>query len=120
MLGGLGLATGALLVLGFGWLPASRVWPVILVAAVAFLTIGPYSFLAGAMALDFGGKQGSGTASGLIDGVGYLGGVMSGDSVARLSIRYGWNGAFLFLAAIACLSSVAAGALLRRERGVHV
>ncbi len=36
MLGGLGLATGALLVLGAGWLPASRIWPVILVAAVAF------------------------------------------------------------------------------------
>jgi sugar phosphate permease len=116
MLGGLGLATGALVVLGLGWLPASRIWPVILVAAVAFLTIGPYSFLAGAMALDFGGKQGSGTASGLIDGVGYLGGVMSGDSVARLSVRYGWNGAFLFLAAIACASSVAAGVLLRHER----
>jgi sugar phosphate permease len=119
MVGGLGLATGALLVLGFGWLPESRMWPVILVAAVAFLTIGPYSFLAGAMALDFGGKQGSGTASGLIDGVGYLGGVLSGDSVARLSIRYGWNGAFLFLAAIACVSTVAAGALLRHERGAR-
>jgi sugar phosphate permease len=116
MFGGLGLATVALLVLGFGWLPASRIWPVILVAAVAFLTIGPYSFLAGAMALDFGGKQGSGTASGLIDGVGYLGGVVSGDSVARLSIRYGWSGAFLFLAGMAFLSCVAAGVLLRHER----
>jgi sugar phosphate permease len=116
MLGGLGLATLALLLLGFGWMPASRIWPVILVAVVAFLTIGPYSFLAGAIALDFGGKQGSGTASGLIDGVGYLGGVLSGDSMARISISYGWSGAFLLLAGIAFLSSGAAAVFLRHER----
>jgi OPA family glycerol-3-phosphate transporter-like MFS transporter len=119
MLGGLGLAAVALLVLGFGWMPAARLWPVVLVAVVAFLTIGPYSFLGGAIALDFGGKQGSGTASGMIDGVGYLGGVLSGDSMARISIRYGWSGAFLLLAGIAFLSSVAAAAFLRQERKVR-
>jgi len=45
----------------------------VLVAAIGFLVIGPYSFFAGAMSLDFGGRQGSATASGLIDGIGYLG-----------------------------------------------
>jgi sugar phosphate permease len=119
MLGGLALATVTLLVLGLGWMPASRIWPVILVAVVAFLTIGPYSFLGGAIALDFGGKQGSGTASGIIDGVGYLGGVLSGDSMARISISYGWSGAFLLLAGIAFLSSAAAAAFFRRERKVR-
>jgi sugar phosphate permease len=118
MLGGLGLATVALLVLGLGLMPASRAWPVILVAVVAFLIIGPYSFLGGAIALDFGGKQGSGTASGIIDGVGYLGGVLSGDSMARISVSYGWSGAFLLLAAISFLASVAAAAFLRHERRV--
>jgi sugar phosphate permease len=85
---------------------------------VAFLIIGPYSFLGGAIALDFGGKQGSGTASGIIDGVGYLGGVLSGDSMARISVSYGWSGAFLLLAAISFLASVAAAAFLRHERRV--
>src|SRR5262249_19706103 len=45
---------------------------------VAFGLIGPYSYLAGAMAMDFGGARGSGLSSGLIDGVGYLGGVLAG------------------------------------------
>jgi sugar phosphate permease len=85
---------------------------------VAFLVIGPYSFLGGAVALDFGGKQGSGTASGIIDGVGYLGGVLSGDSMARISVSHGWGGAFLVLAVVAFLSSMAAAAFLRQERRI--
>jgi OPA family glycerol-3-phosphate transporter-like MFS transporter len=93
-------------------------WPVILVALVAFLILGPYSFLAGAMALDFGGKHGSGTASGLIDGAGYLGGVLAGDSMARISVNYGWNKAFLTLAVIAFLSSITAAWFLREERKI--
>lgn len=113
---GLGLATVALVVLGLAWMPAAPIWRVILVAVVGFLTIGPYSFLAGAIALDFGGKQGSGTASGVIDGIGYLGGVFSGDSMARISIRYGWSGAFLVLAGIALLSSAAAGIFALRQK----
>jgi hypothetical protein len=72
------------------------------------------SFLAGGISLDFGGKQGSGTASGLIDGIGYLGGVISGDSMARISVDHGWSGVFLLLAAVAALSSIVAGILLLR------
>jgi OPA family glycerol-3-phosphate transporter-like MFS transporter len=81
--------------------------PVILVTLVAFVMMGPYSYLAGAISLDFGGKQGSATASGLIDGVGYLGGVLAGNSVAGISVAWGWKGAFASLAAVACLSSLA-------------
>ena len=46
---------------------------------MAFLLIGPYSYLAGAISLDFGGKRGGATACGIIDGVGYLGGVLAGE-----------------------------------------
>jgi OPA family glycerol-3-phosphate transporter-like MFS transporter len=116
MLVGLLLTSVVLGVLASGAVGNSRVWPLILVSAVAFLTLGPYSFLAGAIALDFGGKHGSGTASGLIDGIGYLGGVLAGDSMARISVNYGWSGAFLTLTALALLSSVAAALFLRQER----
>jgi OPA family glycerol-3-phosphate transporter-like MFS transporter len=85
------------------------------VALVGFLIVGPYSFLAGAVALDFGGKHGSGTASGMIDGVGYLGGVVAGDSMARISVNYGWNGAFVVLAVVALLTSGAAAGFLRHQ-----
>jgi len=87
---------------------ASRNLPVVLVTLVAFLMIGPYSYLAGAISLDLGGKRGGATTSGIVDGVGYLGGILAGDSIARVSVAYGWPGAFKILAVVVWLSSVAA------------
>jgi sugar phosphate permease len=78
--------------------------------------IGPYSYLAGAISLDFGGKRGSATASGLIDGVGYLGGVLAGNTVAGISVVWGWTGAFAALAAVAVFSSVVAALYLWEEQ----
>jgi OPA family glycerol-3-phosphate transporter-like MFS transporter len=89
--------------------PAATVAIVLIVAAAL---LGPYSYLAGAIALDLGGRRGSATASGIIDGVGYLGAVLAGDSVARVSVAFGWSGAFRALAGVAALTTAAAGALL--------
>jgi sugar phosphate permease len=73
----------------------------ILVALVAFLLIGPYSYMAGAISLDFGGKRGAATACGIIDGVGYLlGGVAAGGVIGKLSNTLGWQGVFYVLAAV--------------------
>jgi len=116
---GLLLTTITLLVLAWGNFGGSQTAPVILVTVVAFVMIGPYSYLAGAISLDFGGKQGSATASGLIDCVGYLGGVLAGNSVAGISVAWGWKGAFGALAGVGLVSSAAAGlylAELRRQR----
>jgi len=113
---GLMLTGFALLILGYVNFAGSTVWPVLLVTLVAFLMLGPYSYLAGAIALDFGGKQGSATASGFIDGVGYLGGVLAGDSVARMSVAWGWSGAFAVLAGVTWLSSAAAALYLINQR----
>ncbi len=85
--------------------------PLILIGIVGFCLLGPYSYLGGAMALDFGGKQGGAVSSGIIDGVGYLGGVLAGDSVARLSVTFGWKGVFLALSAISALAALGAGYL---------
>jgi OPA family glycerol-3-phosphate transporter-like MFS transporter len=92
------------------------VLPVLLVALVAFLLIGPYSYLAGAMSLDFGGKQGCATASGIIDGVGYLAGVLSGDAMAQMAVSFGWQSMFLLLAGVALVSSAVAGAAVWEQR----
>jgi sugar phosphate permease len=105
---GLVLAGIVLVFLGNADFHASKQWPVWLVALVAFLLIGPYSYLAGAISLDFGGKQGSATASGFIDGVGYLGGVLAGENMARISVAYGWQGAFFVMAAVAWTLGIAA------------
>jgi sugar phosphate permease len=83
------------------------------------MLIGPYSYLAGAIALDFGGKRGSATAAGIIDGVGYLGGVLAGDAFARATVRYGWQGAFLILAVISAASAVVALLFLLQQRAAR-
>jgi sugar phosphate permease len=94
--------------------------PTFLVGLAGFLVIGPYAYLAGAFALDFGGKHGSATSSGIIDGVGYLGGILAGDTMARISVSFGWTGAFTALAGVALLSSGAAALLLISQRRVAV
>jgi OPA family glycerol-3-phosphate transporter-like MFS transporter len=103
-----GLVLSGVVLLSLGLIQAQGAMAVVLVSLVAFLTIGPYSFLAGAMALDFGGKQGVATASGVVDGIGYLGGVLAGDTMARVSIAWGWRGCFLLLAGVAFVTSAAA------------
>ena len=113
---GMLLAGATLLILGMADFKDVPGWPVALVALVAFLIIGPYAYLAGAIALDFGGKQGSGTASGLIDGVGYLGGVLAGNSMANIAVTWGWKGAFAVLAAVTWLGSIAAGLYFVHQR----
>jgi sugar phosphate permease len=86
-------------------------FPILTIGAVAFCLLGPYSYLGGAFALDFGGKQASAASSGIIDGIGYLGGVLSGDSVARLAVALGWEGVFVTLAVVSALAAVCAGLL---------
>jgi len=85
--------------------------PLFIIGLIAFCLLGPYSYLGGAFALDFGGKQASAVSSGIIDGVGYLGAVTAGDSVGRLSVAAGWQGVFVALAAISALGAVGAGRL---------
>jgi sugar phosphate permease len=116
---GLLLTSGVLLtltLLSTGGSVALHVW---LVALVAFLMLGPYSYFAGAISLDFGGKQGSATASGWIDGLSYLGGVMAGSSMANVTVAWGWKGTFAVLAAIALFSSGAAGIYLRSQHKLN-
>ncbi len=112
---GMLLSAAVLLLLAVANFGASQSIPVALVALVAFVMIGPYSYLAGAISLDFGGKKGSATASGLIDGAGYLGGVLAGNTFAKISVMWGWKGAFAALAIVALLSSATAGVYLNHQ-----
>jgi OPA family glycerol-3-phosphate transporter-like MFS transporter len=113
ILGGILLCGAALAVLGsFDFAGRSRE-ALVLVAVVGFLLIGPYSYLAGAISLDFGGKRGSATACGLIDGFGYLfGGVVAGKLVSSVSQSLGWQGVFKMLTGVAVLTSLVAAFFL--------
>ena len=90
--------------------------PTILVGLVGFTLLGPYSYLAGAMSLDFGGQRGSATAAGIIDGFGYMAGWLSGDTVARISVAFGWRDAFLSLAGVSFLTALMALVLTAHQR----
>jgi OPA family glycerol-3-phosphate transporter-like MFS transporter len=116
ILGGCSLTVVVLWLLGSLPVGTQSSAPVWLVGLAGFLMLGPYSYLAGAISLDLGGKRGGATACGIIDGVGYLGAMMAGDSVARLSVAFGWSGAFRALAGAALLTSVAAAVFLQIQR----
>jgi sugar phosphate permease len=110
---GLGFAACSLAGLAF---VRDRFVAVALLGSAAFFNSGPYSYLAGAMALDFGGRTGSGTASGIIDGVGYVGGVFAGFGVARVALSFGWGGAFGVLAALTGVTALFGAVLARLPR----
>src|ERR1700691_5625373 len=90
--------------------------PSIFVALVGFTLLGPYSYLAGAMSLDFGGQRGSATAAGIIDGFGYIAGWLSGVTVARISVAYGWSTAFFALAGVSLVTAFVATILTAHHR----
>ncbi len=109
---GLAATTAALLLLmAVHSSAAGSMLPLIAIGTIAFCLLGPYSYLGGAFALDFGGKQAGAIASGLIDGVGYLGAVFAGSSVAEISVAFTWKGVFAALAAVGALSALGAGVL---------
>lgn len=74
---------------------------VALVGITGFFLLGPYSLVGGVVALDFGGRRTSGTAAGLLDGVGYLGATAAGYGVAALVVARGWSYAYSVMAALA-------------------
>ena len=112
MVVGLSASAAALLALtGAHGHSAGSLLPLCAIGTIAFCLLGPYSYLGGAFALDFGGKQGGAVSSGIIDGVGYLGGYVAGDSIARISVYLGWQAVFVSLAAVSVLAALGAGYL---------
>ena len=83
--------------------------PLLLISLTGLLLLGPYSFLAGAMSLDAGGRQGAATAAGLVDAIGYAGATVALWLTGSLAEHLGWGGAFL---ALALLAAATAGAAL--------
>ena len=107
----IGLAANAVTLLTLSQLQpstAGTVLPVIMVGVAAFCLLGPYVFLPGAFALDFGGKQAGAVASGLVDGTGYFGGVAAGSAMAWLAVHFGWGGMFVVLAGVSALAALGA------------
>jgi sugar phosphate permease len=94
--------------------PDSQNTIVLLLGASGFFLLGPYSMSSGALTLDIAGAKTAGTCSGMIDGLGYLGGALAVWMAGRLSDSFGWPSVFALLAFMALLSMLAAF-LMSRE-----
>jgi sugar phosphate permease len=69
------------------------------VSLAGLLSYGPDTLLSGAAAQDIGQAKAAATASGLIDGIGHLGSLISPYLVIYVSEHYGWDRLFLVFAA---------------------
>jgi len=88
----------------------------LVVGLAGLFLLGPYSLLAGAIALDVGGKRGAATAAGALDGVGYVGASLSALVLGIVSKRHGWGAAFDVVAGVALLAQFVATAWWWRTR----
>jgi sugar phosphate permease len=73
-----------------------------------FFLLGPYSMSSGCLTLDIAGSRGAGSCTGIIDGIGYIGGALSVWGAGRISDELGWSEVFLVLAGFAVISTAAA------------
>ncbi len=90
----------------FSQVPGDQpVWLMIGLGLVGFTLYGPYSLMAGAVAMDFGWKYSSSTAAGIIDAIGAVGAILTGVGMGFLIDSYGWDNAFAIIIAMAFVSS---------------
>lgn len=82
----------------------------LLIGTIGFFLLGPYSLLAGAFALDVAGRRGTATATGIIDGAGYLAATASGYVLGTIADRVGWSAVFDVVAAATLAAAAISGA----------
>jgi len=80
---------------------------VLALALVGAALFAPDSLLSGAAAQDAGGAHAAATATGMVNGVGSIGSMISGLAVPQLSKRLGWDALVPTLVLLAVLSSAA-------------
>ena len=80
-------------------------WIVTFLGIGGFCLYGPYSMSAGCLSLDIAGTKGAGTCTGIIDGVGYIGGALAAWGAGVMSDQLGWAQVFVALALIALMTS---------------
>ena len=76
----------------------------VLLGLSGFFVYGPYSMGAGCMSLDIAGPEGAGTCTGILDGVGYIGGAVAAFGTGALSDHFGWKEVFLSLSGFALIT----------------
>jgi sugar phosphate permease len=86
------------------------------VGLIGFLAYGPYSLLAGVLSVEIRGKAYVGTVSGIVDGVGYIAGILAGQQFGRIVDAGGYRLGFQALSILALLSAILSLFLYPREK----
>ncbi len=76
------------------------------VGGIGFLVYGPYSLLAGVMAVEIRGPEFVATVAGMVDGSGYLAAILAGQQFGRILDLGGYRLGFNCLAALAAVSAI--------------
>jgi len=76
--------------------PGAWVWGLICLAVIGFFTYGAHVLMVGHAAQDFAGRKAAASASGFIDGFGYIGASMTGVFTGWLVDNYSWTAAFWY------------------------
>jgi len=91
-------------------------WLVVALLALAgFCIYGPYSMSAGALTLDIAGAEGAGTCSGMLDGIGYIGGTVASLGTGLVADRWGWEQVFWALTAFGVVTAAWVAFMSRRR-----
>jgi sugar phosphate permease len=90
--------------------------PTIAVAMIGFLAYGPYSLLAGVLSVEIRGKDYVGTVAGMVDGVGYVAGILAGQQFGRMVDAGGYTLGFQRLAILTLFSAVLCLFLYPKEK----
>ena len=80
----------------------------IFLLCIGFTTFGPHVLIVGAIPMDFGSRKAASSATGFIDGLGYVGAAITGVGSGFLAEHIGWGAAFSFW----IVSSIGAGACM--------
>ncbi|HEX3775175.1 MAG TPA: MFS transporter [Polyangiaceae bacterium] len=79
---------------------------VVALALVGAFLYGPDALLSGAAAQDIGGNEAAATATGFVNGVGSLGGMLEGLTLPAISNYFGWKAMFPLLAGLALCAAL--------------
>jgi OPA family glycerol-3-phosphate transporter-like MFS transporter len=93
---------------------------VVAIGAIGFLSYGPYSLLAGVLALSIRGKAFVATVAGLVDAAGYLAGIVSGYFFGRILDFGGYSLGFHVLGLLTIVAALLSLGLYRSQPGPAV
>jgi len=106
-----------LAILFFPKIPANFwVLSLIVLAIIGFTTYGPHMMMVTALPMDLGTKEMTSSATGFIDGFGYIGAALTGAGTGFLLDKFGWNYAFYFWLSGAIIALILMVMLERYER----